>query len=96
MGGDILHITSVEPMRYGVLRLAWDDGYQGDVDLRELIAEGEIFEHIRNPENFRQVQLESYGHHIYWGEEGEEIVDLGCDGLRELAEEQAGSGGRTG
>jgi hypothetical protein len=86
---DILHITAVEPVVHGVLKLAWDDGYEGIVDLRGIIAEGELFEHIRDPENFKRVRLESYGHSIYWGEEGDEIVDFGCDRLRELAEEQA-------
>ena len=93
---DMLHITAVEPVAYGVLRLRWDDGYEAVVDLRSLIAEGAVFEHIRDPANFAQVRLERYGHHVYWGEEGEEIVDLGCDGLRDLAEEQAASAGGTG
>jgi len=86
---DILHINAVEPVVHGVLKLVWDDGYEGVVDLRGIIADGQVFEHIRNPDNFRQVRLESYGHSIYWGEEGDEIVDFGCDRLRELAEEQA-------
>ncbi len=86
---DILRITAAEAVLPGVLRLAWNDGYEGIVDLRGIIAEGEIFEHIRNPENFKKVRVESYGHSIYWGEEGEEEVDFGCDRLREIAEEQA-------
>jgi len=40
-------------------------------------------------QNFKKVQVASYGHSIYWGEEGNEKVELGCDRLRELAEEQA-------
>ena len=58
---DVLHITAVEALAYGALKLRWDDGYEGTVDLRDFIADGEIFEHIRNPENFKQVRLESYG-----------------------------------
>ncbi|HEX2255973.1 MAG TPA: hypothetical protein VHG92_04575 [Afifellaceae bacterium] len=73
----------------GVLKIGWDDGHEGVVELRGIIAEGDLFEHIRNPVNFKEVRLESYGHSIYWGEEGDEIVDFGCDRLRELAEEQA-------
>jgi len=57
--------------------------------LRGIIAEGELFEHIRNPENFRKVRVEPYGHSIYWGEDGDEEVDFGCDRLREMAGEQA-------
>ncbi len=86
---DILQITAAEPVVHGVLKLAWNDGYEGIVDLRGIIADGEIFEHIRNPENFRNVRVENHGHSIYWGEEGNEEVDFGCDRLREIAEEQA-------
>jgi len=89
MSDDILRIAALEVVLPGVLKLAWNDGYEGIVDLRGIIAEGGVFEQIRNPENFRKVRLESYGHHIYWGEEGNEEVDFGCDRLRELAEEQA-------
>jgi hypothetical protein len=86
---DILRITSAEAVLPGVLKLAWSDGYEGIVDLRGLTAAGEIFEPIRKPENFARVRVASYGHSIYWGEEGSEIVDFGCDRLREIAEEQA-------
>lgn len=86
---DNLRIITAEPVLQGVLKLVWNDGYEGIVDLRGIISNGELFEHIRNPANFRQVRLESYGHSIYWGEEGDEIVDFGCDRLREIAEEQA-------
>jgi Protein of unknown function (DUF2442) len=86
---DILRITSAEAVLPGVLKLAWNDGHEGIVDLRGIIADGEIFEPIRKPENFKEVRVASYGHSIYWGEEGNEIVDFGCDRLREIAEEQA-------
>lgn len=84
-----LHILTAEPVLHGVLKLTWNDGYEGIVDLRGVIADGEIFERIRRPENFKKVRVESYGHSIYWGEEGDEDVDFGCDRLREMAEEQA-------
>ena len=86
---DILRITSAEPVVHGVLKLAWNDGYEGIVDLRGIIAEGDIFEEIRRPDFFRQVHVAGYGHSIYWGSEGDEIVDFGCDRLREMAEDQA-------
>jgi hypothetical protein len=86
---DNLRILTAEPVLHGVLKIAWNDGYEGLVDLRGMIGEGKIFEHIRDPRNFKQVRVESYGHSIYWGEEGDEEVDFGCDRLREIAEEQA-------
>jgi Protein of unknown function (DUF2442) len=86
---DILRISAAESVLPGVLKLTWNDGYEGIVDLRGVIAEGEIFEHVRDPENFRKVRVERHGHSIYWGEEGNEDVDFGCDRLREIAQEQA-------
>jgi hypothetical protein len=86
---DILRITLAEPVVQGVLKLIWNDGYEGIVDLRGIIAAGEIFQHIRDPDNFKKVRVGAYGHYIYWGEENDEEVDFGCDRLRELAEEQA-------
>jgi Protein of unknown function (DUF2442) len=85
---DILRIVSAEAVLPGVLKLVWNDGYEGIVDLRGTIADGEIFESIRDPENFKKVRVADYGHHIYWGDENDG-VDCGCDSLRETAEEQA-------
>jgi Protein of unknown function (DUF2442) len=86
---DILRITLAEPVVQGVLKLVWNDGYEGVVDLRGIIASGDIFRHIRNPDNFKMVRVAPYGHSIYWGREEDEEVDFGSDRLRELAEEQA-------
>ena len=86
---EILRITAAEAVLPGVLKITWHDGYEGLVDLRAAIAEGELFEHIRNSDNFRRVRVENHGHSIYWGKEGDEEVDFGCDRLREMAEQQA-------
>jgi hypothetical protein len=82
-------MTSVEPVIYGVLKIAWNDGYEGVVDLRPVIARGRIFEFIRNPENFKKVALEEYGHSIYWIDEEGDTIDLGADSLRRDAQAQA-------
>ena len=82
-------IVSAEAVVAGVLKLVWDDGYEGVVDLRGIIGKGEIFSNLRNPIHFREVHVSDYGHSIYWGEDGNEEVDFGCDRLREMAEEQA-------
>jgi hypothetical protein len=93
---DILTIEKAESVLHGVLKITWNDGYEGLVDLRGIMAEGQIYEHIRTPDNFTRVRVEGYGHSIYWGEEGHEEVDFGCDGLREMAEEQAALLARAG
>jgi len=82
-------MVSAEAVMQGVLKLTWNDGYEGIVDLRGIISDGEIFSHIRDPANFKNVRVEPFGHSIYWGEHGNEEVDFGCDRLREIAEEQA-------
>jgi Protein of unknown function (DUF2442) len=86
---DILRIIAAQAVLPGILKLTWSDGYEGIVDLRATIADGELFEHIRDPESFKRVRVASFGHYIYWGEEDNEEVDFGCDRLREMAEEQA-------
>jgi hypothetical protein len=93
----VARTVAAQPALQGVLKIVWNDGYEGIVDSRGIIiAVGELFEHIRNPENFRKVRVEPYGHSIYWGEDGNEEVDFGCDRLREMAEEQAALLARAG
>ena len=93
---DLLRIIAAEAVVPGVLKLVWSDGYEGVVDLRGIIAEGELFAKIRDPEYFRNVRVAAFGHSVYWGAEGEEDVDLGCERLREMAEEQAALLARAG
>ena len=84
-----LRIVSVEPVIQGVLKLVWTDGYEGVVDLRPVIAQGKIFSHLKKPKSFANVQLQEYGHWIYWVNDKGEEIDLGADSLRETAEKQA-------
>lgn len=86
---DILRISAAEPVVQGVLKVSWNDGYEDIVDLRGIIRSGEIFAGLRDPAKFRNVRVDTFGHSIFWGEEGDEDVDFGCARLREIAEEQA-------
>jgi len=82
-------MTSVEPVIHGVLKITWDDGYAGVVDLRPVIAKGAIFEFVRDPANFNKVALEEYGHSIYWVDDEGDTIDLGAYSLRRDAQAQA-------
>ena len=82
-------ITSAEPVIHGVLKLVFNDGYEGVVDLRPLIARGRIFTWLQRPKNFEKVRLEEYGHHVYWTNNKGQVIDLGADSLRRDAEKQA-------
>ncbi len=84
-----LRIDVAEAVIPGVLKVVWSDGYEGVVDLRGLLKTGTIFETIRDPQHFHAVKVAAFGHSVYWGEDGSEDVDFGCDRLREMAEDQA-------
>ena len=84
----VLRITDVSVVMFGVLKLTWSDGYEGVVDLRAYIADGDIFTPIRDPTSFASVKLAEWGHSIYWGEQDNEDVDFGADQLRRWSEQQ--------
>ena len=87
---DIIRMASVEPIVYGVVKIAWLDGFEAIVDLRPVIAEGEIFELLRSsPERFRDVRLGEFGHTIEWLDDDGDEIDFGSDSLRRRAIRQA-------
>ncbi len=86
---ELPRIVSAEPVVHGVLKLTWNDGYEGVVDLRGIMTRGEIFEPLASPDYFKAVQVSEYGHSIYWGQPDNEDVDFGADRLRQMAQEQA-------
>lgn len=85
---DMLRIVAAGPVVHGVLKIGWNDGYEGVVDLRGIIRDGALFEPLRDPMRFRQVRVGAHGHSIFWREDGDEDVDFGCDRLRERVAEQ--------
>ena len=87
---EIIRMKAVEPILYGVLKITWQDGYEAIVDLRPVIAEGEVFEFLRkSPARFNNVKLEDYGHSIFWLDDDGDEIDFGSDSLRRRAIRQA-------
>jgi hypothetical protein len=82
-------IVSCTPVIHGVLKIAWDDGYEGVVDLRPTIDRGKVFAYLRDPRNFAKVKVDEYGHSIAWIDDAGDEIDFGADSLREKAENQA-------
>ena len=82
-------IRSAESVIHGVLKIIWNDGYEGIVDLRPTIARGNIFTYLQKPNNFKKVKVSEYGHSIEWKNEKGEEIDFGADSLRAKAEGQA-------
>jgi len=64
------------------IKVRWNDGLEGVIDMSPYIEKGGVFTALRDPERFRDVRLYEYGHTLYWlGEDGSEI-DLCPDVLR--------------
>ena len=83
-------IEKVEPVMFGILKLAWNDGYEGVVDLRPVLANGEVFAFLRkSPARFTEVQKDEYGHSVFWRDDVGDEIDFGSDKLRRDAERQA-------
>jgi len=82
-------IITAEPVIHGVLKIVWNDGYEGVVDLRPTIARGRIFTYLQKPKSFVKVQVSEYGHSIERINERGEEIDFGGDTLRLKAENQA-------
>jgi hypothetical protein len=82
-------IVSAEPVIHGVLKIVWNDGYEGVVDLRPIIDRGRIFKYLQNPKNFKKIKVSEYGHSVGWINDKGEEIDFGADNLRLKAESQA-------
>lgn len=88
---DIIAMQSAEPVMFGVVKIVWNDGFAGIVDLRPPLARGEMFEFLRTShDRFDALKLEEHGHKIFWLDDHGDEVDFGSDSLRQRAERQAG------
>ena len=87
---EIPRMASVDPVVYGVVKIVWLDGFEAIVDLRPVIANGDIFEFLRrDPRRFSSVKLGEFGHTIEWIDDDGDNIDFGSDALRERAIRQA-------
>jgi hypothetical protein len=81
-------IVEAQAVIHGVLRVKFDDGYEGVVDLRPLIAKGKVFAWLSTPEHFAEVRIDEFGHSVSWLAHDGYIIDLSADSLRRDAERQ--------
>ncbi len=82
-------IVDAQPVIHGVLKVKFDDGYEGVVDLRPLIATGKVFAWLGAPEHFRVVRVDEYGHSVSWLDDQGYGIDLGANSIRRDAQRQA-------
>ena len=84
------HIVLAEPIIHGVLKVAFDDGFEGVVDLRPLLAKGKVFAWLKRPLISAELRIDEYGHSAVvdrWIRHTSSI--LSADSLRRDAERQA-------
>ena len=86
---DMRVIRSAEFVLHGVLKLTFDDGYEGLVDFRPFMAIGKVFTPLREPDVFRRYFVEVSGFSLGWGNPDDPDIDFGADRLWEIAHEQA-------
>jgi hypothetical protein len=82
-------IADAQPVIHGVLKVQFDDGYEGVVDLRPLIGKGKVFAWLSTPEHFAAVRVDEFGHSVSWLDDEGYAIDLSADSLRRDAERQA-------
>ena len=86
----LVRMVEVESVLDGVLKIRWEDGHEGLVDLRPVFAEGPAFAFLRaNKRPFAAVKLDPTGHRLYWIDPDGGEIDFGSDSLRRRAERQA-------
>jgi hypothetical protein len=86
---DLPRIKTAEPIIHGVLKLIFQDGYEGVVDLRPLLSKGGVFTFLQDPVHFARVKVDEFGHSVGWVDDDGYEVDLSADGLRRDCERQA-------
>ena len=76
-------ITKVEPLRYPIVRIVFEDGLAGELDMSESIATGATFAPLKDPAYFRTVAIAPGGRSFGWNLDrlGEEI-DFCADATR--------------
>ena len=71
------------------LRLTFSDGFIGEVDFADTVAEGGIFAFMQNPERFKTVQVAHNGSALLWVDDDGDDIDFCADAQRMIAESNA-------
>lgn len=86
MNKDPFRIASVRALPEMRLRLTFEDGFTGTVDLRDWITHTRALARLRDPAVFRKAKVGEWGTAVVFIED---TLDLGADNLRNLAVEQS-------
>jgi hypothetical protein len=55
--------VSADVVIHGVVKPVFDDGCEGVVDLRAVIARGRVFAYLQSAENFKKMGIEEWSSH---------------------------------
>jgi hypothetical protein len=81
MATRIPHVVRLDVLKDHRLRLTFDDGLTGDVDLSNLLNAGPVFQPLRDPRFFAQAYIDPKTRTVAWPGG----IDLDPEGLREEA-----------
>ncbi len=59
-------VAAVEPIREHELRLEFEDGTRGEVDVADLVSFDGVFKPLRDPSIFRQVRVDADSGTVAW------------------------------
>ncbi len=82
-------LVLAEPVIRGMLKIAFDDRFEGVGHVRPLIANGKVFAWLESPDHFAAVRIDENGHSVSWTDATGYAIDLSADSLRRDAERQA-------
>ncbi len=75
-------IVDARPVIHGVLKVSFDDGYVGVVDIRPLIAKGKVYSWLSAPSRFAAVKVDEFGHSVSWLDDQGYSIDFSADSIR--------------
>jgi hypothetical protein len=82
-------LVSAEPAECYRLRLTFSDGFVGEVDFADTVAEGGIFAFMQDKARFKTVQVAHNGSALLWVDDEGDDIDFCADAQRMIAEANA-------
>jgi hypothetical protein len=75
-------IVACEVPRHGVLRVTWEDGFSGNVDLHCTIERGGVYGFLVDPAAFAKVAIAEDGEALVWRDPDGDRIGFGTETLR--------------
>jgi Protein of unknown function (DUF2442) len=86
---ELRRIRSADYVMHGVVKLVFDDGFEGLVDFRGFMALGHAYAPMNDRAYFKTFSVGDGNFSLGWGPADDPDIDFGADRLHELAHTQA-------